>query len=142
MPEQKFPEPTVGAVIANSKGKIFLMKSRKWNGLFVLPGGHIELGETMEQALKREVKEETNLDISDVSFLCMQEFIFEKTFWKKRHFLFFDFSCKTDSDEVKLNKEAEEYTWATVPEAFRLPLEPYTKKAIEEYKKNLEEKKN
>ena len=66
MPEQKFPEPTVGALIVNPKGKIFLMKSHKFNGMFVVPGGHIELGETMEQALKREVKEETNLDISEM----------------------------------------------------------------------------
>jgi nucleoside triphosphatase len=140
MAEQKFPEPTVGALVSNSKGKIFLMKSNKWNGLFVLPGGHIELGETMEQALKREVKEETNLDIFGIKFLCIHEFIFEKTFWKKRHFLFLDFVCKTDSNNVKLNLEAQEYTWATIAEAMRLPLELYTKKAIEEYKKQMEEK--
>ncbi|HLD59181.1 MAG TPA: NUDIX domain-containing protein [archaeon] len=141
MAEQKFPEPVVGAMIFNSKGKFFLMKSHKWNDSWALPGGHIELGETIEQALKREVKEETGLEAHSIEFISFQEFIFDNAFWKKMHFLFIDFSCKTDSEKVKLNEEAEEFTWVTVAEAFRLPLEPYTKKAIEEYKKKAEEKK-
>src|SRR3990172_4331960 len=97
MPEQKFPEPTVGALIFNPKGEIFLMKSYKWRGKYVIPGGHIELGETIEETVKREVKEETGLDVYDVGFICFQEFIFDKLFWKKRHFLFLDYSCKTKS---------------------------------------------
>jgi nucleoside triphosphatase len=142
MTEQKqvFPEPCVGALIVNPKGKFFLMRSHKWNNLFVLPGGHIELGETMEQALKREVKEETGLDVFDIDFICVLEFVFDNVFYKKKHFIFIDFACKTNSGKVKLGEEAEEYTWATISEAFRLPLEPYTKKTIEEYKKKLEEK--
>ena len=61
---QQYPEPTVGALIFNLEGKLFLMRSHKWRGQYAVPGGHIELGETMEQALRREVKEETNLDLS------------------------------------------------------------------------------
>lgn len=53
---QKYPEPIVGALIFNNKDEIFLMKSHKWEGKYVIPGGHIELGETIEEALKREVK--------------------------------------------------------------------------------------
>ncbi|MDD5162694.1 MAG: NUDIX domain-containing protein [Candidatus ainarchaeum sp.] len=141
MPEQKFPEPGVGALIFNQKGKIFLMKSYKCKGLWILPSGHIELGETIEQAVKREVKEETTLEVFDIKFLCMHETIFDKVYYKKKHFLIFEFACKTNSEKVELNEEAEEYTWATIPEAFRLPLTEYTKKTIEEYKKKLEEKK-
>ena len=51
MPEQQYPEPTVGALIFNPEGKVFLMRSHKWRGKWVLPGGHIELGERMEDAL-------------------------------------------------------------------------------------------
>ena len=57
MPEQQYPEPTVGALIFNAEGKLFLMQSHKWKGKYVMPGGHIELGERMLDALKREVKE-------------------------------------------------------------------------------------
>ncbi|MDO8659259.1 MAG: NUDIX domain-containing protein, partial [Candidatus Parcubacteria bacterium] len=109
MSKQKFPEPTVGGFIFNSKGEIFLMKSHKWRHKYVVPGGHIELGETMEQALKREIKEETGLNIFDLEFLNLKEFIFDKAFAKKKHFLFLNFIAKTKSSKVVLNEEAQEY---------------------------------
>ena len=107
MADQQFPEPTTGGLIFNAEDKLFLMKSHKWRDKWVVPGGHIELGETIEESLIREVKEETNLDIFDIEFICFQEFIFDELFWKRRHYIFFDFACKTDSTEVLLNSEAQ-----------------------------------
>ena len=135
MTSQQFPEPTVGALIFNPKGEIFLMKSNKWRNKYVIPGGHIEIGEKMEGALKREIKEETGLVIYDIKFLLFQEFIFDKIFWKKRHFIFFDFVAKTISSKIKLNKEGQEYIWVTLKKALKLPIEPYTRKALKEYQK-------
>lgn len=131
--KQQYPEPTVGALIFNPEGKIFLMKSYKWRGKYVIPGGHIELGEKTEEALKREIKEETGLDIDDIEFLCYQDFIFDKAFWKRKHFIFLDFVCKTDSTEVKLDSEGQEFVWVSLEEALKLQVEPYTRRAIEEY---------
>ena len=133
MTKQKFPEPTCGALIFNKEGKIFLMRSHKWKGKYVIPGGHIELGETMEKALKREVKEETGLGIYDIKLIQFQEFIYDKSYWKKRHFIFFDFSCKTKSTKVKLNSEGQSYVWVDIDEALKLPVQFYTRKVIEEY---------
>lgn len=133
MPKQQFLEPTVGALIFNPGGKIFLMKSYKWRDKYVIPGGHIELGEKLEEALKREIKEETDLDIYDIEFLCYQEFIFDQAFWKRKHFIFFDFACKTKSAKVQLNSEGQEYVWVSLKEALKLPIEPYTRRTIEEY---------
>lgn len=130
-----YPEPTVGALIFNKQGKILLVKSHKWRNKYVMVGGKIELGETMEGALKREIKEETGLDIYDIEFICFQEFIFGKEFYKKKHFIFFDFACKTDSEDVKLNREAQEYVWVYPEEASKIDLEPYTRKIIEKYLK-------
>ena len=123
MPEQRYPEPTVGALIFNAEGKLFLMQSHKWKGKYVLPGGHIELGEPMLDALKREVKEETNLDIHDIEFVCFQEFVYDDRFWEHRHFIFFDYVCKTDSTNVRLNSEAQRYVWVTLDEAAALPVD-------------------
>jgi nucleoside triphosphatase len=131
--EQRYPEPTVGALIFNPEGKLFLMKSHKWRGRWVVPGGHIELGERMEDALRREVKEETNLDIHDLDFLCFQEFIYDERFWTRSHFIFFDYACRTDATDVKLNDEAEEYVWVTLDEALAMPVEHYTVVAIRAY---------
>jgi nucleoside triphosphatase len=76
--EQKYPEPTVGALIFNPEWEILLVKSHKWKEKYTIPGGHIDLVERTEDALKREIKEETDLDIYDIRFI------------------FFDFACRTD----------------------------------------------
>lgn len=135
---QQYPEPTVGGLIISPKGRMFLMKSHKWEGYYVIPGGHIELGETMEQALKREIKEETGLTISDIKLICIQEFIFGKTYHKpKSHYIFFDFLCKSNTEKVRLNEEGHSPVWVTPRETLALPLEPFTRKAVLEFlKKN------
>lgn len=133
MAAQQYPEPTVGALIFDPAGRLFLMRSHKWRDRYVVPGGHIELGERMEDALRREIKEETGLDVYDIEFLAFQEFIHDDDFWKRRHFIFFDFCCRTDSVDVLLNEEAQSYVWATLKEAQNLPIEPYTRRVIETY---------
>ncbi|OFY66825.1 MAG: hypothetical protein A3H98_10930, partial [Bacteroidetes bacterium RIFCSPLOWO2_02_FULL_36_8] len=118
------------------KGRIFLMKSHKWEGYYVIPGGHIELGETFEQALRREIKEETGLTISDIRLICVQEFIFGKTYHKSNsHYIFFDFLCKSKTEKVHLNEEGHSPIWVTLKEALDLPLEPYTRKVVEKFRR-------
>lgn len=131
MAEQSFPEPTVGVFIFNQTGELLLLKSHKWPGKYVVPGGHVELGERIEDAAIREAKEETGLDIYDLEFLNFQQFIYDPSFWKLRHFIFFDYACRTESVEVKLNDEAEEHVWVRLDAAVRLPLDTYTRRSIE-----------
>ena len=50
------------SIVTENKNEV-LFEKRSDNGMWCVPGGAIELGETLEQALKREVKEETSLDI-------------------------------------------------------------------------------
>lgn len=133
MAEQAFPEPTVGALIFNSKGEMFLMRSPKWQNKYVIPGGHIELGETMEEALKREIMEETGLRIHDIKFLTFMEFIYGEEFWKKRHFIFFNFTAKTDDTNIKLNDEGTEYIWVKPVDSLKLPVQSHTAIAIRKY---------
>jgi nucleoside triphosphatase len=137
MAEQQFPEPTVGVFIFNQKGEVLLLQSHKWPGAYVVPGGHVELGERIEEAAVREAKEETGLDIYDLEFITFQQFIYDPAFWKQRHFIFFDFAAKTDSTDVVLNNEAQEYIWIEPKEALGLELDAYTRTSIEAYlKKN------
>jgi nucleoside triphosphatase len=131
MSDQIFPEPTVGVFIFNSKGELLLLKSHKWPDKYVVPGGHVELGERLEEAAVREAKEETGLDIYDLKFINFQQFIYDPAFWKRRHFIFFDFACKTDSLEVALNHEAEDHVWVSLGEAIRLPLDSYTRTSVQ-----------
>lgn len=129
----QYPEPVVGAFIINKKGELFLIKSHKWKDMFVIPGGHIELGEKMEDALKREIKEETGLDIYAPKFLCYWEYINEDEFHTKKHMIFFNFLVNTDNTEVILNEEAQEYVWITPEDSLQLPLNKYTRLTIEKY---------
>ena len=131
MPDQIFPEPTVGVFIFNSNGDVLLLQSHKWPGKYVVPGGHVELGERIEEAAVREAKEETGLDIYDLKFIMFQEFIHDPAFWKHRHFIFFDYACKTDSLDVRLNHEAQDHVWVQPEAALRLPLDEYTRASIE-----------
>ena len=136
MNKQGYPEVTVGVLVFNQEGKVFLMISPKWQGKYSLPGGHIEYGETMEEAAKREIKEETGLDIFDIQFLMVQECIFSEEFYKKKHFVFLDYIAKAKDTNVILDgREGTEYVWATVDEALKINLNPYTKNTILEYKK-------
>jgi nucleoside triphosphatase len=133
MQPQIFPEPIVGAIIINDEGKVLLLKSHKWKDMYIIPGGHIELGETIEGALIREVKEETGLDIFDIDFLDFQESIFHNKFFIKRHFIFLDFVCKTKGNNVVLDNEAENYLWASIENVFELPLVSNTKVTLQKY---------
>ena len=132
---QIFPEPTVGALIFNPKGELLIVKSHKFHGVWTIPGGHIELGERMEESLVREIKEETGLSVYDLQFLLHQEFVYDKVFHQRKHFIFFDYACKTDSTDVTLDHEAEEFRWVNLEEALKMPLEPYLVTAIEEYRR-------
>jgi nucleoside triphosphatase len=131
MSEQIFPEPTVGVFIFNRNDEMLLLKSHKWPGKYVVPGGHVELGERIEEAAVREAKEETGLDIFDFEFINFQQFVYDPSFWKRRHFIFFDYACRTESAEVQLNDEAEEHVWVPLEAAVELPLDSYTRTSIE-----------
>lgn len=131
MREQQYPEPTVGIFIFDAQGKLLLLESHKWPGKYVVPGGHVELGERLEQAAIREAKEETGLDVYDLEFIHFQQFIYDPAFWKPRHFIFFDFTAKTDSTQVVLNEEAQAYRWVEPLEALQLDLDRYTRASLE-----------
>lgn len=134
--EQKFPEPVVGVMVLNDKDEMLLVKSPKWNGEYSIVGGHVELGESMEEAIKREVKEETNLDINDIKFLHHQDCIYPDTFYKKRHFIFLDYVCRTNNPDVlRLDgREGIDYVWVKPEGALtRSDLGPYGRNTIEHY---------
>jgi nucleoside triphosphatase len=130
MADQQFPEPTVGVFIFNPKGELLLLRSHKWPDAYVVPGGHVELGERLEETAAREAKEETGLDIYDLEFINFQQFIYDPAFWKQRHFIFFDYAARTDSTDVVLNDEAQEFIWIEPKEALGLPLDSYTRVSI------------
>lgn len=128
MNQKHFPEPVVGAFIFNNKGEILLLQEAKFNDQFVPPGGHIEMGETFEEALHREVREETGLVIENVQLMALQDVILPE-----RHFVYIGFACTAISTEIVLNEESQDYIWVQPEASLKLPLHPYTRAFITEY---------
>lgn len=71
LPKEKFVfRPTVYGIILN-KEKVLIARTRK--GQIILPGGAVEIGETIENALKRELFEEAGIEIKVDNFFCIKE---------------------------------------------------------------------
>jgi len=136
---QRYPEATVGALVVNPKGEVLIVRSSKWADKHTVPGGHIELGESGEDAIRREVKEETGLDVEVLKLLLVQQAIYPKYYCKHEHFVFMDYLCRTPDTRVKLDeKELQHYLWIDPCRALELDLEEYTRNFVVAYLKECE----
>jgi molecular chaperone GrpE len=118
-----YPKVVAGVFIFNDKNELFLAKSPRWHDKYICPGGKVELNEKIEDTVKREVKEETNMKITDVEFIKVIDGLgVDKSYTKEdNHLIFLDHIAKTKGDiKIKLNEELTEYKW--------LPLEDWLKK--------------
>jgi ADP-ribose pyrophosphatase YjhB (NUDIX family) len=127
-----FPITTVGALIFNSKNEVLMLRTHKWSNKWGIPGGKIKLGETSEAALRREIKEETNLKVNQIQFVLVQDCIHSKEFYKDAHFVLLNYTCRvTGKANVKLNHEAQEFRWLKIADAKKLKLNKPTKILLE-----------
>lgn len=86
------------------------------------PGGGLKFGETLEQCLHRETKEEIGVDVKIVK---LAPFLHEKAIKKEGwHGVAIGFLCKLkkQNPKIKLNHEATEYSWFTLKDANKLRL--------------------
>jgi 16S rRNA (cytidine1402-2'-O)-methyltransferase len=125
------PVATVGALILNSEGQVLMLRTHKWSGLWGIPGGKPKLGESSEDALRREIKEETNLEIDQIRFALVQDCIHSTEFYRDAHFVLLNYTCVATTKDVQLNDEAEEYQWLAPKEALNLPLNRPTRFLLE-----------
>jgi ADP-ribose pyrophosphatase YjhB (NUDIX family) len=82
------------------------------HGLYTLPGGVVELGETLEQAVVREIREETALAIEPVELVGFRQAIVrDATGRVERHFVILPFAARFLGGEIALNEELAEAQW-------------------------------
>ncbi|MDA3840105.1 MAG: nucleotide exchange factor GrpE [Patescibacteria group bacterium] len=135
--EKKYPLVVTGSFIFNDKDELFLMKSPQWKNKYICPGGKVEIGETIEQATKRETKEETNIDIKEIELLGVLEGLdVDKHLDKKyKHLIFLNNrAIVKNAKKIILNEEGTKYKWLRVSEwLVRDDLGKYTKEALDKF---------
>lgn len=113
---------SVAGLVLNSNGDILLVKNprRGWE----YPGGMVESGETFQEALIREVKEEAGVDIEIVGFVGLCKNV-------EKDVVNIDFICKAIGGTLTTSDESTEVMWANREEALKMITFPLTRKRIE-----------
>ncbi|KAF0981817.1 hypothetical protein FDP41_012474 [Naegleria fowleri] len=108
-------------------------KGSHGEGCYQLPGGHLDYGETWEECCKREVKEETNLDVNNISFITCTNDLFEK---EQRHYVTIFLRSFTPDNEQQAEllepNKCEGWQWIEIEKLKELdhlflPLETFLK---------------
>jgi ADP-ribose pyrophosphatase YjhB (NUDIX family) len=123
---------TVGALIFNDQGEVLMIRTHKWSDLWGIPGGKIRYDEPSEEALRREILEETNLHIDGIRFVLVQDCIGSKEFYREAHFVLLNYTCRCVGQPlVRLNEEAQTFRWLEPAAALQLPLNRPTRVLLE-----------
>jgi len=123
---------SVGGLIENTEGKFLLVKSpdRGWE----LPGGQVEAGETLIEALKREIKEETGIDIEVFNLTAVHSNISKRTqpdgVSPIGSIVSFGFTGKAISGELTTSEESLEVNWFDKDEILNVINEEFTRDKV------------
>ena len=113
---------SVAALVTNDKGEILLVNS-PWRG-WEYPGGLIEPGESFQEALHREVREEAGVEIEITGFVGICKNL-------ERNIVNIDFTARYVGGELTTSEESTEVIWATADKARELITFPLTRKRLE-----------
>ena len=107
------PYLAVSAAIVRDDRVLIVRRARTpAHGLYTLPGGGVELGETLEEAVIREVREETALDVAPVELVGFRQAIARDAAGRiERHFVILPFAACLIGGEISLNEELAEAHW-------------------------------
>lgn len=95
-------------------GKLLIVRRARQPALnlYTLPGGVVEAGETLTEAVRREVREETALDVEPLGLAGHREVIVRDGAERiERHFVILSFAARWISGEPSLNEELDDARW-------------------------------
>lgn len=107
-PEPKQPVVGVGAVVI-WEGRVLLIRRGKepLRGRWLVPGGTVELGETLEEAVVREIREETGVEVVPRELLTVIDRIDRKDGRVLHHYVIVDYRCEYLGGEPRAGSDAE-----------------------------------
>lgn len=132
--------PAVSAVVTDSEGKILLHK-RSDNFLWSIPGGAMELGESVEQAVIREVKEETGFNVKVLKCIGIYSdpgHVIAFSDGEVRQQFSICFACRIVGGELSISSESIEVRFFTKEELDRLDLHPSQRIRLQDFFANRE----
>ena len=102
-----------GVVIADGRTLLIRRGSPPLEGEWSIPGGMLELGETFEEGVRRELAEETGLQVRVLDFIEVFERIFPGEDGRTRyHFVILDYLCAVQSGEPRADSDVTDVAWA------------------------------
>ena len=110
----RYPRVGIGVMIQNKKGEVLLglRQGSHGNGEWCFPGGHLEFGETVFETAKREVKEETGLDVNQFKLISVAD---EMRYIKSdnKHYLNIGVKAEYQGGEPKVMEpdKCKEWKW-------------------------------
>jgi 8-oxo-dGTP diphosphatase len=122
----------VGAIIID-EGRVLLVKRGHppLAGEWSIPGGVLEVGETLRQAAVREAREETCLTVQTGDLLGVYDRVLrDKAQRTQYHYVLVDFLCRRVGGEARAAGDADEVRWFTPSEAAELPLAEDTAEVV------------
>jgi ADP-ribose pyrophosphatase YjhB (NUDIX family) len=123
-PEANSLIPAASAVATNSEGKILLQR-RSDNTLWALPGGTMEIGESIAETIIREVKEESGLDVAIeelVGIYSNPKHVIAFSDGEVRQEFSICFACKIVGGVLHVSNESSEVSFFTPEEIAHLPM--------------------
>ncbi|MFP5464192.1 MAG: NUDIX domain-containing protein [Gammaproteobacteria bacterium] len=122
---------TVGGLLIAQTGELLLIRTAKWSGRWGLPGGKIDYGETMLEAYRREMREETGIEVEHADWLCIQDCIESPEFTQPRHFLLINYVSRlAGRPEPRKNYESTKIGWFSPAQFAGMDLNQPTRAAI------------
>lgn len=133
-PSADFSLPVIGVGgIALEGGRLLLVKRSRppYAGMWSLPGGKLDRGETLESALKREMKEETGLRIQVGGYAGLLESIFPDN--SKSHYVILDYFVQVLGGTLEAADDAADAQWVDLEDIRSLPTTPMLVESLERF---------
>ncbi len=135
--ERRYPERPlvgVGAIIIQD-GRLLLVRrgSPPQQGEWSLPGGLVETGERLEEAVRREVREETGLEVEVLKLAGVFERIVRDAQGRlEYHYILLDYLCRVSGGSLRHGTDATAVAWVTPDELAEYPLTSGTREFLEQ----------